>query len=69
MIQKNITNLFANMETRKITCTIEVDCEIYIFSIQRDSNGEASVTSSPNLPRKIQHLIDDLWVGHALTTL
>lgn len=53
---------------RKITVKIEVDGEIYMFTIQR-KNGDASITSSPNLPEKIENLIDDLWTGHALTTL
>ena len=53
---------------RKITVKVEVDGEIYMFTIQRE-NGDASITSSPNLPEKIQNLIDDLWTGHALTTL
>lgn len=53
---------------RKITVKVEVDGEIYMFTIQRE-NGDASVTSSPILPAKIQNLIDDLWTGHALTTL
>lgn len=49
--------------------TVEVDGEIYIFSIQRETSGELTVTSSPNLPDKIQVLIDDLFTGHAPTTL
>jgi len=57
------------MEPRKITCTVEVDCEIYIFSIQRETHGELTITASPNLPKKIQNLIDDLWSGHASSTL
>jgi hypothetical protein len=63
------------MTTRKITCTVEVDGEIYIFTIQRelgrDGNlfNDLTVTSSPNLPKKIQGLIDDLFCGHAPTTL
>jgi hypothetical protein len=54
---------------RKITTTVEVDGEIYIFSIQREEHGELTITSSPNLPEKIQDLITDLWTGHAPTTL
>lgn len=57
------------MKNRKITTTVEVDGEIYIFTIQRDDSGELTVTSSPNLPGKIQGLIDDLFTGHASTTL
>jgi hypothetical protein len=53
---------------RKLTTTVEVDGEIYIFSIQRESQ-ELTITSSPNLPQKIQNLITDLLKGHASTTL
>lgn len=53
---------------RKITVKVEVDGEIYMFTIQRE-NGELSITSSALIPSKIQNLIDDLWTGHAPSTL
>ena len=58
---------------RKITTTVEVDGEIYIFRIQREeykSNSiycegeicnELTITSSPNLPTKIKELIDVMY--------
>jgi len=55
-------------DKRRIEVKVEVDGEIYIFSIQREE-GDLSVTSSPNLPEKIQNLIDDLWVGHAPSSI
>jgi len=47
-----------------------------MITIQRETGGaiegtlnELTITSSPNLPKKIQNLIDDLWTGHAPSTL
>jgi hypothetical protein len=54
---------------RYIKVEVKVDGEYYLFSIQREQNGDLSVTSSPLIPSKIQNLIDDLWTGHATTTL
>ena len=54
---------------RKITTTVEVDGEIYIFTIQREEDGELTITAQKNLPNKIQRLLDDLWTGHAPITL
>jgi hypothetical protein len=54
---------------RYIKVEVKVDGEYYLFSIQREQNGDLSVTSSPLTPSKIQNLIDDLWTGHAPTTL
>ena len=54
---------------RYIKVEVKVDGEYYLFSIQREQSGELSITSSPLTPSKIQNLIDDLWTGHATTTL
>ena len=54
---------------RYIKVEVKVDGEYYLFSIQRETDGELTITSQPNLPKKIQGLIDDLWVGNAPTTL
>lgn len=52
-----------------IKTEVRVDGEYYLFSIQREPDGELTVTSQPNLPEKVQNLIDDLWTGHAPSTL
>lgn len=58
-----------NPNDRYIKVEVKVDGELYLFSIQRENDGVLSITSSPNLPEKIQSLINDLWTGHASTTL
>jgi hypothetical protein len=54
---------------RYIKVEVKVDGEYHLFSIQREGNGELSITSSALVPSKIQNLIDDLWTGHAPSTL
>jgi hypothetical protein len=54
---------------RYIKVEVKVDGEYYLFSIQREQGGELSITSSALVPSKIQNLIDDLWTGHAPSTL
>ena len=58
-----------NALDRYIKVEVKVDGEYYLFSIQREQSGDLSITSSPLTPSKIQNLIDDLWTGHAPTTL
>lgn len=43
---------------REITTTVEVDGEIYIFRIQREDNGEITITTTPGYHKKIQGLIN-----------
>jgi len=45
---------------REITTTIELDGEIYIFRIQREPNGELTITTTPGTNKKIQEIIDTL---------
>ena len=60
--------------TGKITTTVEVDGEIYIFTIQREEWQESgylgmdvknfndlTITSSSNMPDKIRELIDVMF--------
>jgi hypothetical protein len=54
---------------RYIKVEVKVDGEYHLFSIQREQGGELSITSSALVPSKIQNLIDDLWTGHAPSTL
>jgi hypothetical protein len=42
----------------QITTTIEVDGEIYIFRIQREADGELTITTTPGKHRKIEKLMD-----------
>lgn len=46
---------------REITTTIEMDGEIYIFRIQRESDGELTITTTPRGTKEIQELIDVMW--------
>jgi hypothetical protein len=46
---------------REITTTIEVDGEIYIFRIQREEDGELTITSTPGKHETIQPLVDVMW--------
>jgi hypothetical protein len=43
---------------REITTTVEVDGEIYIFRIQREDDGELTITTTPGKYFKIDKLID-----------
>ena len=45
----------------EITTTVEVDGEIYIFRIQRDSYGELTITTTPGRAYKIQELMDVMF--------
>ena len=45
----------------EITTTIEVDGEIYIFRIQREPDGELTITTTPGKSYKIQGLIDVMF--------
>jgi len=50
--------LINNMK-REITTTIEVDGEIYIFRIQREPDGELTITTTPGMHKQgLQALID-----------
>jgi hypothetical protein len=55
-------------DIRKITVQVEVEGESSRFLIQW-TTGELQIVASPNLPPKILVLINDLWSGHAPTTL
>jgi hypothetical protein len=52
-----------------IKVEVKTDGELYLFSIQREPDGELTITSQKNLPEKIQNLIDDLWTGHAPSSI
>jgi hypothetical protein len=57
------------MRTRQITVNVETEAEIYIFKIYRDDYGQLLVKSQKDLPRHIQVLLDDLWAGHAPSSI
>jgi hypothetical protein len=46
---------------REITTTVEMDGEIYIFRIQREEDGELTITSTPGKHHAIVELIDVMW--------
>lgn len=52
-----------------ITTTVTLDGKIYSFTIQRLENGELDLLVSGDIPIEIKLLIDDLWVGHASSTI
>ena len=47
---------------REITTTVEVDGEIYIFRIQREENGDLTITTTPGMHKQgLQGLIDVMF--------
>jgi hypothetical protein len=61
--------LILNHMNSYIKVEVKTDGELYLFSIQREPDGELTITSQKNLPEKIQNLIDDLWTGHAPSSI
>ena len=62
-------NLLYYTMNNYIKVEVKTDGELYLFSIQRESDGELTITSQKNLPEKIQNLLDDLWTGHAPSSI